>query len=93
VRDLSTGGVCVVTGDELPEDGDLYLGIFLAASATPLLVRARVVRVRKDEWGRSVMGLEFTGTGAARHHATISLADYLEARRQELSARAEAVPA
>lgn len=77
LRDLSAGGLCLLTGRELAVGARLYLGIFFQHRPNdPLLVLAEVRRCTLGEEGFS-LGLKFVKGTHEQREALLSIQTYL----------------
>ena len=80
LRDLSAGGLCLVTSRQARVGTRLCLGIFFERRrGDPLIVLARVRRCSPEEGG-FVLGLEFLRTTNAQRRALTHVVHYLVER-------------
>jgi hypothetical protein len=79
LRDLSVGGLCLVTSREVSVGTRLCLGIFFEHESDPLIVLARVRRCSPEEDG-FFLGLEFLRTTNTQRKALRHVARYLVER-------------
>jgi hypothetical protein len=77
LRDLSAGGLCLVTSRRVSLGSRLCLGIFFEhRKKNPLIVLARVRRCSPEE-GEFVLGLEFVRSTDAQRDALEVIQQYL----------------
>ena len=80
LRDLSSGGICVVTAQEVRVGAQLWLGIFFEHMRNgPLIVHAEVRRCVAEE-NDFALGLEFLRTTNTQREAVRHIVQYLVAR-------------
>lgn len=76
LRDLSAGGLCLVTSRAVTVGTRLCLGVFFEHAQDPLIVIARVQRCSPEE-DEFVLGLQFLSTTNAQRRALRHVSRYL----------------
>ena len=79
-RDLSLGGLCLVTDDEIHIGSHLALEIHIEDEPAPVLALGRVLRCDGDEGGSHASGIQFLWVGEEDRPNLHRLADYLRTK-------------
>ena len=75
-RDLSLGGLCLMTERPVPVGAHLALEVHIETEPAPVLALARVVRSAQDEESGSTAGVEFLWMSAEDRGNLERLAEY-----------------
>jgi len=83
LRDLSSGGICLMTSQEVRAGARLWLGIFFEHMPNgPLIIHAEVRRCSPEE-NDFALGLEFLRTTNTQRNAVHHIVQYLVERHGE----------